>query len=134
VIRILHALLVLAAVPLWAVAMLLLSIALGLVVLADKVWPDANWGNCWSFAGAKWARHGGYLQVRWADFPQPGSRVIPHGQWVYRLHPNTGIQHTEPVRRAHRLRDVWKTLYFELRVLDTDRDQPTSWPDLDELS
>ena len=129
--RILHAaLVILAAIP-WALSMLQLRVSLWLVVLADKVWPDATHGNCWSYTGARWAKYGGYVQVRWSDFPRAGSKLIPHGQWVYRLHPDTGMHQTEPKHRAHRLRDVWRVLYFEFEVRDSDREQPTSWPDLD---
>ena len=129
--RVLHALLVIAAAIPWAMAMGLLGVSLWLVLLADRLWPDATHGNCWSYAGAKWAKHGGYMQVRWSDFPHAGSHLIPHGQWVYRLHPETGMHQTTPKHRAHRLRDIWRVLYVEFEVLDNDREQPTSWPDLD---
>lgn len=124
------ALVVTAALP-WALAMGLLGVSLWLVVRADRIWPDARRGNCWSYAGSMWHKHGGYIQVRWSDFPEKGSRLVPHGQWVYRLHPGTGIHQTEPLDRRHRLRDFWRVIYFDYEVREWDREQPTSWPDLD---
>lgn len=131
--RHLHAALVLLAVPVWAVAMLLLALCLLLVVLADRVWPEAYRGNCWSYVGPKWKRFGGYLQIRMADFPKVfGRRIIPHVQWVHALHPDTRLHQTEPVHRHKRLRDAWRTAYFEFRVDHEERKPRVSdWADLD---
>lgn len=84
--RIVHAGLVcVLAVPL-GIAWAAVSVALGLALLAHRMWPSADWGNCWTFALVKWWRDGGYLACR----PSTASRafgfgLVPHVLWVKSL-------------------------------------------------
>lgn len=115
-VRTVHLVLVLLALLPWALGMLAFSAALGLVLVADQVWPGATWGNCWSFAGPRWARDGGYLALRWT----PGTRIL-HALWIHRLPVETGLLQTEPVRRHKGWRAVLSSPYFPYRGIRRER-------------
>ncbi len=120
--RALHASIVLAAVLPWAVAMMLLALALLLVRAAHRVWPDADHGNCWSFAGPRWHAEGGYLLVRMAeDVRIAGVRVIPHCIWLRSLPAGADIEQTVPLKRARSAWAFLHTPYFRFRVSRLER-------------
>lgn len=53
---------------------------------ADRIHPRARWGNCWTYAVARWGRHGGYLLLRAADDVKVMNAVdVPHAIWGPRL-------------------------------------------------
>lgn len=110
-------LIALAAIP-WAVGVIGFSIALLLVVIADKLIPKATHGNCWSFVGPRWSKHGGYIVVRMADDIRIfGRRVIPHALWLRSWPEGADVQQTEPVTRK---RHPLHTIYFRFRVKNTE--------------
>lgn len=114
----LHAgLVILAALP-WAIGCLGYWAAMWLTVWADRVWPDATHGNCWSFVGPKWLKEGGYVVVRWAH---PPMGRIPHSIWMRNIPEGAEIQQTEPVRRARRWWQAHRTLYFRWRIVDREK-------------
>jgi hypothetical protein len=114
----LHATLCIAAFFPWLVGVVGFGAALWLTILADRLWPDADWGNCWTFVGPKWFRHGGYVQMRMAHSPRiAGVRFIPHAIWVRQAHPETRAEQTVPVARITSWRQALQTLYFKLRVV-----------------
>ncbi len=125
----LHAIVcLLAAIP-WALGVMLFSCALLLTILADRIWPNATWGNCWTQAGPRWWRHGGYLLVRSADGQKVlGIGGIPHAAWVHTL-PDSGIGllQTKPKHRRKSRFLPWYTLYFELDLIKHERPHNSKW-------
>jgi hypothetical protein len=127
-----HAALCVAAFVPWLLGALGFGCALLLALLADRVWPNATWGNCWTQTGPRWWRHGGYLLIRWADGQQIGGvGGVPHAIWVHTL-PDDGIGllQTKPLRRRSTRILPWYTLYFELDVIDRERPHNSSWSKL----
>lgn len=120
--RIIHApLVILAAVP-WAFGCLLFAVALGLTILADRVWPNATHGNCWSFVGPRWWRYGGYLLIRPADDVRVlGVGIIPHAIWVHGLAEDNELKQTVPLERSLSTSVPWRTLYFRFKVIRKER-------------
>jgi len=115
--KIVHALLVIIAAVPWAIAVTCGAVCLALVVIADKVWPNATWGNCWSYAGANWYKHGGYLLVRAADTVRlMGIGWIPHALWVKELNDEVKLEHTAPLRRGHARYFPWMIFYFPYEI------------------
>lgn len=123
--RTLHAVLViLAAIP-WTIAVSMGAICLFLVVQADNLWPNATWGNCWSYMGPKWFKQGGYIGVRKAI----GVRIfkigwIPHAIWIKSLSPKSNIEHTTPITRSNSKWLPWRIIYFpfDVKYIDPDQD------------
>lgn len=116
--RFIHAsLIIMASIP-WAIACGLLTISLVLVVLADKLWPNATSGNCWSYTAPKWIYKGGYLLIRPAD----GIRlfkigIIPHVLWLKSLSDSNDLEHTFPNHERTTSKWLpWKALYFPYSV------------------
>lgn len=122
----LHAAICIAAFVPWLVGVLAFGVALLFTLAADRLWPDATWGNCWTFVGPRWFRHGGYVQVRMAPAPRLfGRRIIPHAIWLKTAHPDSDVEQTAPIIRVMRFRDAWQTLYFRFRV---HRQEPYTRP------
>lgn len=122
--RFLHAVLILLAVVPWAFGCLLFSLALLLTILADRLWPNADHGNCWSFVGPRWAKHGGYLLIRPADGVRVfGKGIIPHVIWLKSL-PKEGVvlEQTFPLFRSKSRWLPWRTLYFKYKLLSRERE------------
>lgn len=129
--RIGHALLVLLAVIPWVLGVLAFGVALLAVMLADWVWPNATAGNCWSFVGPRWAKHGGYLVIRPADGVRvSGAGWIPHALWMPEIGTDARIQQTVPERRTRAQWLPWRTLYFPYRVIRKERAHNSNWADL----
>ena len=125
----LHAVICIGAFLFWLVSMVNIGIAFGLAVLADKVWPEAMWGNCWTNVARRVYHHGGYLQSRLVKRPRIfGKSFIPHAMWLKKSHPEAQIEQTEPLKRITRLRDTWRTVYFRFYL---HGDEPHRRPDGD---
>jgi hypothetical protein len=117
-----HAILVIGAAIPWAAGMFALFLSTLCVLAADKVWPNANKGNCWSFAGPLWWKNGGYLSVRPADGQKIlGLFTIPHAIWMPEWPEGTPIKQTHPVRRHKSKWFPFYTVYFEYEVKDTEK-------------
>lgn len=123
----LHALIVfLIAVPLF-VAWAAVTLVVGLSVLADKILPNADHGNCWTFSLAKWWREGGYLVVR----PVPGVKMfgfglVPHVFWVKDVQ-SCELQMTQPVSRYTGLFLIFRCWYFKYVIRRTENPVYGNW-------
>jgi hypothetical protein len=111
------ALVVLAFLP-WLVGCIGFGLALALVLLADRIWPNAKHGNCWSYVGPRWWRHGGYLLIRWAS-----GMSIPHAAWVRTLSDGNELEQTVPLERVTSWALWWRTVYFPFRVTTKEKPQ-----------
>ncbi len=128
-VRSLHAaLVVLACIP-WLIATTLLAVAVLLVIWADKVWPEADWGNCWSFLGPKWAKYGGYIGIRAAsDIKFLKIFIIPHAIWIRHLGTDSSVIQAAPKSRSQSKWLPWRVFYFPFVTLSKERDRPsTDW-------
>ena len=86
--------------PLWFVGFTCLAGALVCVLWADKLWPNATWGNCWSYTGPRWWKRGGYIGVRASDgVKMLWGGIIPHALWIRKLFPTPVIEQSAPVNR-----------------------------------
>ena len=96
--RIVHAALVIASVPLWVVGCVGFAAAAAPILLAHRIWPQADRGNCWSFVGPRWLRHGGYLVVRPAGNVRIFGCPVPHAIWLRSMPAGADIEQTVPQR------------------------------------
>lgn len=70
-------------------------------VLADRIWPGAGMGNCWTYAMPRWWRSGGYIAIRRADRVALCKWLpVPHALHIERL-PRHGVKLSQfvPVKR-----------------------------------
>lgn len=129
--RVLHATLVLLAVVPFAIGLAGFGVALLLVLLADFAWPKATWGNCWSFVGPRWFKHGGYLVVRPADGVRiAGSGWVPHAMWMPEIGTDASIVQTFPESRSGAQWLPWRVIYFPYRVVRKERAHNSNWADI----
>lgn len=100
---------------LWLPCVLLGYCVMGLAILGHRVWPEADRGNCWSYALPRLAERGGKLQIE-ASRLSIGPLPIPHAIWI---RPDGGAEQTEPcVRRSSAAAAWWglATIYFRFTV------------------
>lgn len=115
-----HALLVLVGMIPLTLAWACLALGVFVMVLADKLHPNATHGNCWSYAAPRWWRHGGLLGMRPADGVRlAGFGLVPHVVHVEALN-DARIKHTQPIKRYSGRWLLWRKLYFRFAVADTD--------------
>jgi hypothetical protein len=120
--RALHALFVYCSVVPWALGCLLFGLALFFTILAHRTLPDTDMGNCWTFLGPRWFKHGGYILVRWADDVRVfGKLRIPHAIHVTHLGEDTTLFQTVPRERSKNKWLPWRTMYFKYRVKTTEK-------------
>lgn len=92
-----------------------------LAVLAFRVWPEADRGNCWQWALAKQRREGGYVFSR----PVRGATLIlgrivpPHAGWMQSL-KGVPVMQTEPRKRYEGPSLLWRWMYFEFDIVTQD--------------
>lgn len=70
-------------------------------VAANRVWPNAPVGNCWTHVLPRWWRRGGYIAIRRADRVSLCKWLpVPHALHIETL-PHRGVKLTQfvPVRR-----------------------------------
>jgi len=118
--RTLHAVMAVVGFLLWVVWCALFAAIVTLTVLGHRLWPEADRGNCWSFALPRWWTQGGYLAIvpsgLWLG-PVP----VLHAIWV--RGELSEIQATDPCARHESARSSWfglKTIYFKFRVVTRD--------------
>ena len=106
-----------------SVILTLSCLVIYLTVLADKVWPNAQYGNCWTYTLPRWKKYGGYLLIRSSDgvrfldtFP------VPHVIWVQSLDTAGSVlsQFHPEVRQSVRLLPCF-TAYYKGKVLNEER-------------
>ena len=118
--RIAHFALNAVGVVFWICAMACFTAVTALAILGHKIWPDADRGNCWTWALPRWWREGGGLYIvpsgLWVKVG--GLRIWPvlHAALVHGEIPN--IQQTEPIVRRN---NIFSSLYFRYRVISDDR-------------
>lgn len=112
--RVLHAMLAAVGVMLWMVLAAGGLLLVGVAVVGHRVWPDADRGDCWSYALPRWVLHGGALRI---SIHRVEWLPIPRATWV---RPDGVLERAAPVRRARTVREAWygaRTLYFRYRVV-----------------
>lgn len=70
-------------------------------VAADRIWPNAGMGNCWTHVLPRWWRRGGYIAIRRADRVSLCKLLpVPHALHLESL-PRKGVSLTQfvPIRR-----------------------------------
>lgn len=115
--QILHFILAILAVPIALLVGFQVYWVVQMARLGDWIWPDADRGDCWTFALPRWAAHGGYLQVSLIPL---GWMRIPRAAWQ---RPDGVVERAEPLERAETPREAWyglKVLYFRFRILRRD--------------
>ena len=115
-------LLVLGLIP-WLIAMPCLWLCIRVARLGQWIDPDLMYGNCWTYALPRFARHGGYLMVR----PAVGVKLfrwlsVPHVIWVKRL-PTDGVELEmfEPLHRRPANWLPWHTIWFRGRITRAEK-------------
>ena len=101
----------------WSVGMACMTVTVWMSLLADLIWPNADRGNCWTFAMPRWRQRGGYLAIR--PSPRP-FQFIPHCIWVWSLEGCT-LEQTIPKKRARSAWQAWRSVYFNYRVTSEER-------------
>jgi hypothetical protein len=130
-VRALHALLVVLAFFPWALGCISFGLALLFTLAADWLWPDATHGNCWTYVGPRWFKHGGYILIRAADDVRVlGRGFIPHAIWVKRWPMDAEVEQTLPIKRTGARWLPWRTLYFPFKVRHSERPHNSTWGDL----
>lgn len=114
--RALHALLVILAGPWWLLACLAFGVSVLLVLAADKLIPDADRGNCWSYVMPRFLKHGGYVCVRAARGARILGLPIPHAIWLKQMPHGADLEQTIPTERK-RSPPAWEVFYFKYRVV-----------------
>lgn len=95
---------------LWVYLVIGALLLVGLARLGHWIWPEADMGNCWTFALPRWSLEGGELRI---TMRRVGRLPVPHAAWC---RPDGTLEQTEPVKRATRARDAWRTIYFRFHV------------------
>jgi hypothetical protein len=127
--RVLHALLVISAGVVWIPLYMLLVIASVLLVVADKVLPNARVGNCWSFAIPRMLKHGGYIAVRAAPgVAISGGLMVPHAIWMKNMHPESEVRQTSPLVRRKNSWLPWFVFYFKFKVVSNEGKPSSTGP------
>ena len=70
-------------------------------VAADRIWPNAGMGNCWTHVLPRWWRRGGYIAIRRADRVSLCKWLpVPHALHIARL-PRSGVKLSQfvPIKR-----------------------------------
>ncbi len=122
--RILIPLLLLLGLIPWLVAMPCMWFSIWVARLGHWLYPDHDYGNCWSYALPRFACHGGYLLVR----PALGVKLlglfsVPHVAWVRKL-PADGagveMETFQPQRRVLSRWLPWHTIWYRGYVTGTE--------------
>lgn len=109
------------AVP-WLIAYFMGLLCVGLAWLADKVWPDADAGNCWSYALHRWVIGRGALVLTFVEdarFLQ--TLPVIHCTWMPEGPGRAPLEMTQPVERQTTLWLPWWAFYFRYRVVKIER-------------
>lgn len=107
----------------WLLGVFMFFITTNIAILGHKLLPDADKGNCWSFALPRWYLSGGYLVIRWSKSREKifGMR-IPHVIWVSDGIQNTELQQTIPLNLTTK-KILPPVFYFKYKVVTTETKQ-----------
>ncbi len=129
--RIAHAAVSVTAIVPFSFGMVNMLISWGLVLIADKIWPNATWGNCWTFVGPKLFKHGGAVLIEKAQGPMLLKVIpVPHAIMVHHLGEDTVFEMTMPLKRTKAQWIPWRAGYFPFRVVRQKKRQDSTWADL----
>jgi hypothetical protein len=114
--RALHFLIILLGVPIWCLAYFSMVLVILLTLLANKVLPNSDMGNCWSYVLPLWWERGGYLILR----KTKGASFLWLFPVIHALHSrglrDADVTHIKPVlRKTSRWLPLF-TLYFTYTV------------------
>jgi hypothetical protein len=100
------------------VAYFLIALCAGIGWLADKAWPDATWGNCFSYSLHRWCQRRGVLALTFVEdarllwiFP------VIHATLTPGVHRRAAIEMTSPVDRKRTRWLPWWAWYFHFKVI-----------------
>ncbi len=120
--KFLHFVTVILAGAFWFIAYWIFVICALLILLANKILPDANKGNCWTFAGLKWMQHGGYLAIRKiADNKFMKMFPVVHVVWIKEFSTENKTEQVVPIRRKSNKWFPHHVFYFPFRISRTER-------------
>src|SRR5574337_685941 len=99
--RAIYIFLLIFGIPFWVVAVTLLTFVAWLCVVGYELWPDADYGNCWTYALRMYAVYGGYVCIRNAHGRVKFLKVfpVPHIIWANTLPPDIEVQQFVPDNR-----------------------------------
>lgn len=87
-----HWLICSAALAFFAVSATAFCIVVLAAVAADRIWPNAGMGNCWTHVLPRWWRRGGYIAIRRADRVSLCKWLpVPHALHIESL-PRRGVK------------------------------------------
>lgn len=121
-----HWLICSAALACFAVAATAFCLVVAAAIAADRLWPGAHMGNCWTHVLPRWWRRGGYIAIRRADRVSLCKWLpVPHALHIERL-PRRGVTLTQfvPVRRRQPRICPAVTGYYvgEVRTVESPHD------------
>ena len=120
--QVMHFTIIMLAALLWLLLYWLFVISLFLVILADKIIPNSDKGNYWSYATPKWSKHGGYLAIRkLSDNKFLGLFPVVHALWIKEFSKDNVIEQTIPVNRSISKLLPLQTFYFRYRISQTEK-------------
>lgn len=122
-----HALLAFTGFLFWAVGTTALVVTTFIAVIGHRLWPDADMGNCWTYALPRFADRGGYLLVRPADGQKFLGMTVPHVIFVASL-PKDGVELEQfvPLKRHRSKWFPWYTVYYKGKVIVQERPHPAN--------
>lgn len=107
----------------WVISVTSMTISAMFAIACERVWSEANRGNCWTYALPRWWRRGGYLMIRPADgqkflkiFP------VPHVILLLKM-PRHGLTLEQflPVERKFGQWFPVHTIYYEGEIRTSER-------------
>ena len=117
-----HFIIVILAGFFWFVAYWLFVICALLILLANKVLPDYNKGNCWTYAGLKWMQHGGYLAIRKIkDNAFVKMFPVVHVVWIKEFSKENKIEQTIPIKRKSNKWLPYHIFYFPFKISKVEK-------------
>ena len=119
--RALHAVIILTGSALWVVAYFLIAACAGMAWAADRVWPGADMGNCFSYTLHRWCSRRGALVLTFVEDARL-FRIFPviHAAWTPGIHRRAEFEMTTPVDRKRSKWLPWWAFYFRYRVVKRD--------------
>lgn len=120
--RILHATLGIIAAGPWLVAYFCGVLCAVFALAMDRVWPNADRGNCWSHALPMWVRRRGSVVVSFVEDAR-FARIFPvlHVAWIPRLPRQAEFSMTDPLERKKTQWLPWWAFYFRYRIRTVER-------------
>jgi len=122
-----HAVLAIAGSAPWLIAYWAGAVAMLFAIVADRVHPDADRGNCWGYALPRWRKHGGMLGLAFVEDSRFMLRFpVIHCVWFPEFPRRASYEMTAPIGRKKTMMVPWFTFYFPFKVVRYKREtKPT---------